>query len=69
MNKKKSDRILIQFVSLLYQVGGWWALLAYEDLAGLAFVLFLVALFLGIYGMRLAKKETEDASSKSKTGT
>ena len=57
ITKRKSDRILLQLVSLLYQVGGWWALLAYDNMAGLAFILFAVALVLGLYAMKLRRKE------------
>lgn len=56
VTKKKSDRYLLIFVSYLYQIGGWWFLLA-EDAPVLAFGLFLVALALGLYVMHLRKKE------------
>jgi hypothetical protein len=71
ITKRKSDRILLQLVSLLYQVGGWWALLAYDNMAGLAFILFLVALVLGLYAMQLRKKEQDnhDESTKNKKRT
>lgn len=57
ITKKKSDRYLLVFVSYLYQIGGWWLLLAYDDAGVLAFGLFLVALALGLYAMHLRKKE------------
>ena len=59
ITKRKNDRYLLMFVSYLYQIGGWWFLLA-QDAAVLAFWLFAVALLLGLYAMQLRKREQDN---------
>lgn len=56
ITKKKSDKYLLQFVSFLYQIGGWWFLLM-QDAAALAFILFAVSLVLGLYALRIGKED------------
>lgn len=55
MSKRGNDASLITFLSFLYQMGGWWLLLA-KEAAVLAFGLFFVALLLGLYGVYLRRE-------------